>query len=150
MSVIVAPTTMRALAYLRPLCTSALLFGAAETLGAKTITVAEYFIDADPGQGLGTPFAVSSPGVAINQAVQVPAATIAALPDGPHLLVCRLRDDEGVWSVAFARGFHKSNPLPEAQLSVSKIEYRWFQNGAPVSPAIPLTPPARRTRRREH
>lgn len=114
----------------------------AATAHAKTLVAAEYFIDSDPGQGNGQPIVIGAPGASISQAVQLPASTIAALAAGVHTLVCRVRDNEGVWSVAFARGFQKYAPGSETGLSTARIEYRWYKNGAPVSAAQVLTPAA--------
>ena len=84
------------------------LFALAKSSPAQNIDLIEYFIDVDPGVGMGTQIAPTL-GSTINETVAVPVATIAALSDGNHLLVCRVRDSDGDWSVAFARTFLKSN-----------------------------------------
>ena len=84
------------------------LFALAKLSPAQNIDLIEYFIDVDPGVGMGTQIAPTQ-GSTINESVAVPVATIAALSDGNHLLVCRVRDSDGDWSVAFARTFLKSN-----------------------------------------
>jgi hypothetical protein len=105
------------------------------------ITAAEYFIDADPGPGNGTAIPVTA-GQSVSQTVDVPAGTIAALADGLHLLVCRVRDAEGDWSVAFSYPFHKSDPPAVTDHTLARIDYRWYQGGSPVSPVYSLSPSA--------
>lgn len=57
----------------------------------------EYFLDEDPGVGNGQPFTFATPGNNVNEVVQmqIPAGTSL----GQHLLVARVRDANGVWSL---------------------------------------------------
>ncbi len=103
------------------------------------ITAAEYYIDIDPGPGNGTSFPITS-ATSIAKTVNVPASTIAPLSTGTHFLVCRVRDSEGDWSVAFAYPFYKSDPPAVTDHTLARIEYRWYQNGSAVSPVYTLTP----------
>ncbi len=113
----------------------------APALSARTITAAEYYFNTDPGPGNGTPVPVADAQQTVRLTVDVPPATIAALPDGVHFLVARVRDDEGNWSVAFSRPVHKEAPPAEDPL-LARVEYQWHQDGQPVSAAVPLDAPA--------
>jgi gliding motility-associated-like protein len=64
-------------------------------LGAGDIVAAEYFIDTDPGQGLGLEAIVAAPAQNINQVFPL---HISGASPGPHKLGFRVRDAEGVWS----------------------------------------------------
>lgn len=57
----------------------------------------EAFLDTDPGIGNGQPFTFGSPGSTISQIVSmnIPAGTTV----GQHLLVARVKDANGVWSL---------------------------------------------------
>lgn len=69
---------------------------------AQNIVAAEYFIDTDPGFGMGTAIAVT-PGVNVAGA----SATIntAGLSNGIHRLYIRTRSAEGRWSMNSVRDF---------------------------------------------
>ena len=78
------------------------------------IVAAEYFIDIDPGLGLGTPIAVDS-GSVIDTNFTV---NTAGLSIGAHKLYVRTLDDLGNWSLTFVRdiviipdGATSSSPL---------------------------------------
>jgi Bacterial TSP3 repeat len=98
---------------LRPFCLgiSVLVLAQAATVQAQSVTAAEYFIDADPGPGLGTTIPIATPGATVALSVTVPPATLAALPTGIHRLTCRVRDGEGDWSQAFMQPLYKEAPL---------------------------------------
>ena len=69
---------------------------------AQNITAAEYFIDTDPGFGNGVAITLS-PGVnIINAAFN---ANTAALSNGIHRIVIRVRSNEGHWSAIAIREF---------------------------------------------
>lgn len=126
----------------RPLWLAALFaLSFAPALSARTIAAAEYYFNTDPGPGNGTPIPVADAQQTVRLTVDVPPATIAALPDGVHFLVARVRDDEGNWSVAFSRPVHKEAPPAEDPL-LARVEYQWHQDGQPVSAAVPLAAPA--------
>ena len=104
------------------------------------ITAAEHYFDSDPGPGNGTPIAVT-PATSVDLFVDIPAGMIAALSDGIHLLVARVQDDDGDWSVAFARVFRKAeDPPPPATVLMARIDYQWLVGGAPVGNVISLIP----------
>jgi len=71
------------------------------TSNAKTSIVnGEYFIDADPGFGLGTPMTIASPDSIILQNF---SAVTTGLPEGYHKLYGRFKDNLGKWSLTLRR-----------------------------------------------
>ena len=89
----------------------AAICAAAKVTPGQMIDTIEYFFDVDPGPGNGTQV-LTTPGTTIDESFDIPAGIIAVLPDGHHLLVCRVRDDQGNWSVAFTRALLKANVDP--------------------------------------
>lgn len=77
---------------------------------APDITAAEYFIDIDPGTGLGTAVAISS-GPNTSTAFTVDAS---ALAPGFHTLNLRHRDSQGHWSIAKSHLFSVYSTSPGA------------------------------------
>lgn len=78
---------------------------------SESITAAEYYIDSDPGFGLGTPVAIT-PGGSIDQNL---ALSAAALPAGAHRLYLRTRSSSGSWSFAEARTFYVQEQIVQAE-----------------------------------
>ncbi len=68
---------------------------------AQTITAAEFFVDADPGVGNGTPVSVTA-GATVNFTASVPTALLS---NGFHFVGIRTRDLNGVWGLYENRGF---------------------------------------------
>ena len=66
------------------------------TVGASSITTAEYFFDIDPGFGNGTQLALS--GDSINTDVNF---NMGSLPAGSHTLYLRLKNNSGAWSTVY-------------------------------------------------
>jgi hypothetical protein len=66
------------------------------------LTLAEYFFDADPGVGKGTPIA-TSPGDSLNMTQIISAA---ALPAGFHKIFVRTANSNNVWSLYEGRNFY--------------------------------------------
>lgn len=87
------------------------------------IIAAEYYINADPGPGNGTPVANVAPATLATINIDVPAPTIAALPAGTHLLTARVQNAAGAWSVAFTRPFLKADPVAPTLATVLAAEY---------------------------
>jgi len=80
-------------------------------LAGPDITAAEFFIDADPGKGKGTPMAVGTAGSAVNFVAQVPAA---GLNPGFHNLFVRSKNVAGEWGLFEGRVFYVSEQGAEA------------------------------------
>ena len=72
------------------------------------IVEAEYFLNADPGQGNGTAISIVGDGTTLD--VEVDPDLIAALPFGFHVLAVRVRNDLGEWSNSEIRAFNKPDP----------------------------------------
>jgi hypothetical protein len=101
------------------LCLGSLLALASVVAGQSVIEEAEYYFNTDPGPGNGTAIILPEPKTtAVELSVDVPVETIAGLDDGWHTLVCRFKDDDGDWAIAFVRRFLKgldtaSQPTPD-------------------------------------
>ncbi|WP_345232606.1 FG-GAP-like repeat-containing protein, partial [Hymenobacter saemangeumensis] len=107
-----------------------------------SLTRLEYFIDTDPGFGLGTAVAIpaSSGSDAANVGIVVP---LGSLSTGFHRMNIRGRDASGKWGLTTVRSFYYE-PLPAAAPNIVRAEY-FFDNdpgfglGTPVAvnPAAP-------------
>ena len=88
-----------------------LLFMAALAAVAHAITLqnAEWFLDVDPGEGLGTSFTVPATEFA-SLDITIPATTTNALDEGVHLLGVRLQDSDGKWGHVVWRQFLNQHP----------------------------------------
>jgi len=91
----------------------------------QNMVAAEYFIDADPGLGLGTAISVT-PGLDLN-GITVPANT-AGLALGVHRLYLRSKNLEGRWSLTQEQDFLVNSdvsypPAPAAAQNVVAAEY---------------------------
>ena len=65
-----------------------------------SIVTGEYFIDTDPGFGMGKPITITSPDSIILQNL---LAATTGLPEGYHKLYGRFEDNLGKWSLTFRR-----------------------------------------------
>ncbi|MEZ4891082.1 MAG: T9SS type A sorting domain-containing protein [Crocinitomicaceae bacterium] len=74
------------------------------------ITAGEYFFDADPGQGSGSPLIAFDGN--FNSAMETLSQAISSLPStGNHLLSIRAKDISGVWGPAFKTIVNITDPL---------------------------------------
>jgi hypothetical protein len=80
-------------------------FAALSTDGFTNLVAGEYFFDNDPGFGNGTLFTIADISPLINFGFF--AVDVQALADGPHVLGCRVLDEEGIWSMSFEADFVK-------------------------------------------
>ncbi len=103
----------------------------------SNISQLEYFIDSDPGYGLGNAIGITA-AQNISQSLIVPIAE--NLPTGFHKFYIRAKSASGHWSVVYSQNFYKtpqnSNTLP----SITKLEY--FFNADPgygLGSQIPIT-----------
>jgi len=107
------------------------------TNNVSTINAAEFFIDADPGAGNGTPVTVTA-GATTNFTIPVSTASLAS---GFHFLAIRTRDAAGKWGLYETRGFYISNAATNAA-PIAAAEYfldadPGVGNGSPLTVAIP-------------
>ncbi|MCA0380783.1 MAG: hypothetical protein LCH58_01375 [Bacteroidetes bacterium] len=98
----------------------------------SNLVQAEYFINNDPGTGLGTPVSIV-PGNHL-QDVNFQVNT-ASLPTGIHYLYLRVKDANGVWSHAgqwiFARPFAGAPVLPALPAAENIVQAEYFINNDP-------------------
>lgn len=90
-----------------------------ELPGVQNITKLEYFIDNDPGVGLGVNVPITV-GTSLTKSLSIPLA--ANLSEGFHKFHIRAKDVLGKWSVVYAHNFFKTNELPNIQ-NITKLEY---------------------------
>ena len=95
------------------------IFSALTGLGQQ-INMAEYFIDSDPGFGLGTSISVASPGDDLTLNFNV---NTSILSEGFHAMVVRARDDLGRWSLSHQHIFYIFEYQNAADVEIDKAEY---------------------------
>lgn len=102
----------------------ALLAGASPPAAAAAIVAAEYYLNGDPGPGNGVPISGFTPSQKVSLALDLPVATIATLPQGMHVITVRFQDEEGDWSVAYARYFLREDlTVPPTSTPMTAAEY---------------------------
>lgn len=108
-----------------------------------TIVAAEYFIDVDPGRGLGTPVAVGTAGNSVSLGIWVSPAEFGALTMGTHRIAVRLLDNEGNWSETFARTFLKDPTYTQLPVRfLERIDYQWHNANGPIGTVSSTYAPA--------
>jgi hypothetical protein len=88
--------------------------------GPVTLTAAEWFVDTDPGLGLGKPIPLPADG-AWNEAEEdllVSGVTVTNLPTGRHTLFVRCQDSSGDWGLTNSTVFYVA-----AELSIVAAEW---------------------------
>ena len=93
---------------------------------AAALASGEWFINADPGRGAGTAFAVT-PGANFSGSVTIPLSALSGLAPGYHLLGVRVRDGAGEWGHVAWRAFHKTGETGSRRLASGE----WFLNADP-------------------
>jgi hypothetical protein len=104
----------------------------------RSLTLAEYFIDADPGEGEG--IAVDPEDLAYDEATEsLKALSLGAsnLADGAHRIGIRFQDDLGRWSPATYLEFHVVDlslveAEPEAEPQVDHLSLHWLPTAGTV------------------
>lgn len=86
---------------------------------ATPIVAAEFFIDADPGPGNGTPVAIGPNGNTVNFTASIPTASLST---GFHTLAIRTRNSNGEWGLFETRPFYISTQAANMGI-VSAAEY---------------------------
>ncbi len=118
---------------------SLLILISVASIAQPDITKMEYFIDADPGRGLGVdiPIAASS---TIDLSINIPTT---ALSEGFHILTVRGQDQNGEWSLSENKVFFVSQSSTISINNISKIEYFIdVDPGRGLGVDIPITPAA--------
>ncbi|MGE0588315.1 MAG: gliding motility-associated C-terminal domain-containing protein [Cyclobacteriaceae bacterium] len=111
--------------------------GASSTTSSNTIEAMEYFIDADPGRGLGIAIPIT-PAISLNVLENMPTSTLS---DGFHVLTIRARDQFGQWSLSESRPFFVSSSSTTFSSTIVAMEYFIDTDpGIGSGVAIPLTP----------
>lgn len=87
------------------------------TADSPNIVGAEYFFDADPGNGNGIPIAVTA-GASVTFTVSLPTS----LSTGFHFLAIRTKGANGRWGVFEARGFYVTGSTSDVP-NITKAEY---------------------------
>ena len=101
------------------------------------IVAAEYYLNVDPGPGLGVPIAPLPAAAEVDLSVELPTETLQALPLGTHSLTVRFQDNQGDWSIALTRIFEKIAEDPVRPGVITAAEYYLNQdpgpgNGTPI------------------
>ncbi|MFY0605218.1 MAG: cadherin domain-containing protein [Cyclobacteriaceae bacterium] len=90
--------------FFRPMLCAAAIWLASIAHG-QTINKAEYFLDSDPGLGMGTPVSIT-PAVTIDQNFSL---TTTGFTAGLHRLYIRAQQSNGLWSIPKTRFFYVSD-----------------------------------------
>lgn len=105
----------------------------ASTSDVPDLVAAEYFFDADPGNGNGTPISITT-GATSTFTVSLPAT---GLQPGFHFLAIRTKGANGKWGIFESRGFYVTGSTTDAP-NITKAEYFFDTdpgngNGTPIS-----------------
>lgn len=87
----------------------------------SNLTAAEYFIDTDPGYGLGTSIPSMMTGNPLRLAFSIPANTLSA---GSHKVYIRVKDAKNRWSVVAVENFHVQNDI----ITLNTLPPVWCRN----------------------
>lgn len=90
-----------------------------QTTATTNLQTLEYFFDTDPGFGNGTQISIS--GTAIDQLSIIDLST---LPTGFHILYIRSQDQNGAWSLPYAKPFYAT----VSGTNIVALEY-YFDDG---------------------
>ncbi len=91
---------------------------------ASDIVQMEYYIDTDPGFGAGVEVTIVTPGVDITQSLTV---DLSGQGDGLHVLYIRAKDQNGNWSLSYAKPFTKVRR--EIAPNITAVEYYFIKDG---------------------
>ncbi|MDZ4714720.1 MAG: gliding motility-associated C-terminal domain-containing protein, partial [Cytophagales bacterium] len=107
------------------------------TIIQNNIVAMEYFIDADPGRGLGVAIPIT-PAINLNILENVPTSPLA---EGFHLITVRAQDDRGIWGLSESKPFYVNLSSGAMQNNLINLEY-FFDVDPSVGSGItvPLTP----------
>ena len=91
--------------------------------GGGQIARLEYFVDADPGPGLGT--AIASGAAADSVSLTVPPIALTGLAQGFHRISIRARSVQGAWSIVQTALFYITPPMANLKFPsrLARAEY---------------------------
>ena len=92
------------------------------SVSAPNIVAAEYFWDADPGEGSGKTITVSTASDSVNLTSVMPTT---GLSQGFHALYVRTKDANGRWAPVEQRETYVYQNLPVAAPNIIAVEYFW-------------------------
>ncbi|MDX1629936.1 MAG: hypothetical protein R3345_14610, partial [Fulvivirga sp.] len=89
----------------------------------EDIVAMEYYIDDDPGQGLGTPISITQ-GQTVDINFTIPTSSMG-LANGPHVLVIRAQQVTGEWGLYESRLFYiqEETPADPPPADIDLLEY---------------------------
>jgi hypothetical protein len=105
---------------------------------AQNITRIEYFINTDPGFGLGTEFTGYSPSA--NVANLAASLNLSLFNNGINTLYVRAKDANGNWSITNHYTFIKEPTIPTTAVNITALEY--FIDADPgfaLATGVPIT-----------
>ena len=89
------------------------------TLTQNNIAAMEYFIDADPGRGLGVDIPITA-ATNLNILENVPTSLLS---EGFHLITVRAQDENGVWGLSESKPFYVNQSTTTIQNNIAAMEY---------------------------
>jgi hypothetical protein len=101
------------------------------------VTMAEYFFDTDPGFGMGTSVPINPNG---SNVILDFTVDLSALPDGFHHLYTRVKDSEGLWSLASRRPFMKQSVVAGIDPLVAIEYFIDTDPGLGQATSVPINP----------
>lgn len=104
--------------------------------GETHLTAAEWFVDTDPGYGLGTPIPLPTDGAwdGPQEDLVVSGVTVTNLTEGRHQLIMRAKDSNGDWGIPNQTTFYVAPPVTIVAAVWTSNLNDWGDPG--------LTPPA--------
>ena len=104
--------------------------------GETHLTAAEWFVDTDPGYGLGTPIPLPTDGAwdEPEEDFMVSGVTVTNLTEGRHQLIIRAKDSNGDWGIPSQTTFYVAPPVTLVAAAWTTNLNDWGDPG--------LTPPA--------
>ncbi|NRD19813.1 T9SS type A sorting domain-containing protein [Winogradskyella eckloniae] len=107
-------------------------------INAQSITSAEYFIDQDPGIGMGNSLSVNVNTGSINQSYTI---SMAAEDEGVHLITFRVKDDLGRWSLNDKQWVYVSKTNTVSNSVILAAEYFFDDGDLGFGDNLPLSIP---------
>ena len=104
-----------------PVVTNVVIVESTTTPTPVNLTEAEYFWDADPGEGSGTAFVATDGN--FDSAFENFSKTAISLvnPVGLHVFNVRVKDNQGVWGPVFKNAIYIETVLGTTDLAISKV-----------------------------